>query len=184
MNEINEDLIYKQFEEYSYDIMNRTFNKLLKRKEKDEKKASKVREEKFNEAIKELLEICPQVSMIPVGESYQYGEECYDTNDFDRIYESTYYNLSDKAVPKQYDERLEEKDFVMAEGAIGRAHYITTGDEYTLAKDLVANVTAIGEEVELAANGKLAKKTNGTAIGEVVRIYKWNGQDSVMIRFY
>ena len=87
-------------------------------------------------------------------------------------------------VPKQYDERLEEKDFVMAEGAIGRAHYITTGDEYTLAKDLVANVTAIGEEVELAANGKLAKKTNGTAIGEVVRIYKWNGQDSVMIRFY
>ena len=104
MNEINEDLIYKQFENYSYDIMNRTFNKLLKRKEKDEKKASKVREEKFNEAIKELLEICPQVSMIPVGESYQYHEDCYDTNDFDEIYELTYDNLSDKAVPKQYDD--------------------------------------------------------------------------------
>ena len=104
MNEINEDLIYKQFEDYSYDIMNRTFNKLLKRKEKDEKKASKVREEKFNEAIKELLEICPQVSMIPVGESYQCYEECYDTNDFDSIYELTYDNLSDEAIPKQYDD--------------------------------------------------------------------------------
>ena len=87
-------------------------------------------------------------------------------------------------VPKQYDERLEEKDFVMADKAIGRAHYITTGDEYTLAKDLVANVTKVGDEVELAADGKLAKKASGTAIGEVVRIYKWNGQDSVMIRFY
>ena len=87
-------------------------------------------------------------------------------------------------VPKQYDERLEEKDFVMAEGAMGRAHYITTGDEYTIAKDLVANVTAVGDEVELAADGKLAKKNTGTAIGEVVRIYTWNGQESVMIRFY
>lgn len=87
-------------------------------------------------------------------------------------------------VPKQYDERLEEKDFVMADGAIGRAHYITTGDEYTLAKDFVAGVTQVGDEVELAAGGKLAKKASGTAIGEVVRIYKWNGQDSVMIRFY
>lgn len=87
-------------------------------------------------------------------------------------------------VPKQYDERLEEKDFTMAEGAIGRAHYITTGDEYTIAKDLVSGVTKVGDEVELAANGKLAKKNTGTAIGEVVRIYTWNGQESVMIRFY
>ena len=87
-------------------------------------------------------------------------------------------------VPKQYDERLEEKDFVMAEGAIGRAHYITTGDEYTLAKDFVAGVTKVGDEVELAASGKLTKKASGTAIGEVVRIYTWNGQESYMIRFY
>ena len=87
-------------------------------------------------------------------------------------------------VPKQYDERLEEKDFAMAVGAIGRAHYITTGDEYTIAKDLVTGVNAVGDEVELAANGKLAKKNTGVAIGEVVRIYTWNGQESVMIRFY
>lgn len=87
-------------------------------------------------------------------------------------------------VPKQYDERLEEKDFTMAEGAIGRAHYITTGDEYTIAKDLVSGATKVGDEVELAASGKLAKKNTGTAIGEVVRIYTWNGQESIMIRFY
>lgn len=87
-------------------------------------------------------------------------------------------------VPKQYDERKEEKDFVMAEGAIGRCHYITEGDEYTIAKDLVSGNPAVGDEVELAANGKLAKKASGEAIGEVVRIYTWNGQESVMIRFY
>lgn len=87
-------------------------------------------------------------------------------------------------VPKQYDERKEEKDFVMAEGAIGRCHYITEGDEYTIAKDLVTGVSKVGDEVELAANGKLAKKNTGTAIGEVVRIYTFNGQESVMIRFY
>lgn len=104
MKEIDEDLIYKQFEDYSYDIMDKTFSKLLKRKQKDEKKASKVREEKFNEAIKELLEICPQVNMIPIGESYQYHEDCYDTNDFDEIYELACDNLKNEAIPKQYDD--------------------------------------------------------------------------------
>ena len=47
MEDIDEDLIYKQFEGCSYAIMNKTFSKLLKRKEKDEKKTSKVREEKI-----------------------------------------------------------------------------------------------------------------------------------------
>ena len=102
MKDINEDLIYKQFEGCSYDIMKKTFSKLLKRKEKDEKKTSKVREEKFNEAIKELLEICPQVNMIPVGKSYQYHEDCYDTNDFDEIYELAFDKLENEAIPKQY----------------------------------------------------------------------------------
>jgi len=104
MKDINEDLIYKQFEGYSYDIMDKTFSKLLKRKEKDEKKVSKIREEKFNAAIKELLEICPQVNMIPVGESYQYHEDCYDTNDFDCIYDVANDKLENEAIPKQYDD--------------------------------------------------------------------------------
>ena len=104
MKYINEDLIYKQFEDYSYDIMNKTFSRLLKRKEKDEKKTSKVREEKFNEAIKELFEICPQVNIIPVGESYQYHKDCYATNDFDEIYEAAFDKLENEAIPKQYDD--------------------------------------------------------------------------------
>lgn len=87
-------------------------------------------------------------------------------------------------VPKQYDERLTEKDFKMAEGAIGRGHYITAGDEYTIAKDLVSGSgLAPGDEVTLAADGKLAKGSTNP-IGEIIKIYTWNGQQSIMIRFY
>ena len=57
--------------------------------------------------------------------------------------------LMNTTVPRQYDERLEEKDFVMAKDAIGRGHYLERGDEITLAKDFVANVTKVGDEVEL-----------------------------------
>ena len=66
------------------------------------RKLAKYVKKKFNEAIKELLEICPQVNMIPVGKSYQYHEDCYDTNDFDEIYELTYEKFEDAAIPKEY----------------------------------------------------------------------------------
>lgn len=87
-------------------------------------------------------------------------------------------------VPKQYDERLTERDFALEKGKIGRGHYIQKGDEYTFAEAMVADVSAIGDEVQLAADGKLAKVTDGEAVGEVIRIYNWNGQDSITIRFY
>ena len=86
-------------------------------------------------------------------------------------------------VPKQYDERLDEKDFVANEGAICRGHYITTGDEYTIAKKFVSGDVQVGAEVALASDGKLAVGTE-KAIGEIVKVYVWNGQESVMIRFY
>lgn len=86
-------------------------------------------------------------------------------------------------VPKQYDERLDERDFVANKGAICRGHYIQTGDEYTLPRAFVNGVSAVGEEVALSADGKLAK-AEGVGIGVVVKIYVWNGQESVMIRFY
>ena len=86
-------------------------------------------------------------------------------------------------VPKQYDERLDERDFVVSQGAICRGHYIQTGDEYTLPRVFVNGVSAVGEEVALDADGRLAK-AEGVAIGVVVKIYVWNGQESVMIRFY
>lgn len=86
-------------------------------------------------------------------------------------------------VPKQYDERLDERDFVANEGAICRGHYITTGDEYTIAKNFVNGDVQVGAEVALAADGKLAVGVE-KAIGEIVKVYVWNGQESVMIRFY
>ena len=86
-------------------------------------------------------------------------------------------------VPKQYDERLDERDFVANEGAICRGHYITTGDEYTIAKEFVGGDAKVGAEVVLAADGKLAVGTE-KVIGEIVKVYVWNGQESVMIRFY
>lgn len=86
-------------------------------------------------------------------------------------------------VPKQYDERLDERDFVANEGAICRGHYITTGDEYTLPRAFVNGISDVGEEVALGADGKLAK-AEGIALGVVVKIYVWNGQESIMIRFY
>ena len=86
-------------------------------------------------------------------------------------------------VPKQYDERKEEADFVADENAICRGHYITTGDEYTLPVDFVGGSLAVGAEVGLVADGKLAVNAENK-IGEVVKVYNWNGQPSVMIRFY
>lgn len=86
-------------------------------------------------------------------------------------------------VPKQYDERLDERDFVANQGAICRGHYIQTGDEYTLPRTFVNGVSAVGEEVALDADGKLAK-AEGVAIGIVVKLYVWNGQESILIRFY
>ncbi len=86
-------------------------------------------------------------------------------------------------VPNQYDERLMEADFVLKANEIGRGHYITEGDEVTLAKEMVAGELVVGAEVELAGNGQL-KVGAGAPLGEVIRIYNFNGQESVMIRFY
>ena len=86
-------------------------------------------------------------------------------------------------VPKMYDERLDERDYVANEGDVCRGHYITEGDEYTLPVDFVGGELTVGAEVGLASNGKL-EVGSGNAIGEVVRVYNFNGQASVMIRFY
>ena len=86
------------------------------------------------------------------------------------------------SVPNMYDERKVEQDYVLEKGQVGRGHYITTGDEYTLPVDMVAGELAVGAEVALAGDGKLAVGADG--IGEVVRVYNFNGQESVMIRFY
>ena len=83
-------------------------------------------------------------------------------------------------VPKMYDERLVETDFILRAREIGRGHYVTVGDEITIAKDLINGEVAVGTELALAADGKLAV---GTGLAKVVKVYNWNGQESVMIRF-
>ena len=92
--------------------------------------------------------------------------------------------LIHSSVPFSYDERDMEQDFVLKAGNIGRGHYIKSGDEYTIAKDLVGEVD-VEDEVALSADGELAKAGyNAVAIGIVKKVYDFNGQESVMIRFY
>lgn len=82
----------------------------------------------------------------------------------------------------QYDERLDERDFVLAKGQVGRAHELSKGDEYTLPVDMVTGVDAIGDELVLAGNGKL-KVGTGNVVAVVTKIYNFNGQESVRVRF-
>ena len=90
--------------------------------------------------------------------------------------------LIHSSVPFSYDERDMEQDFVLKAGSVGRGHYIKSGDEITIAKDLVGEIQA-EDEVVLGENGKLAKGT-GNALGIVKKVYDFNGQESVLIRFY
>ena len=90
--------------------------------------------------------------------------------------------LIHSSVPFSYDERDMEQDFVLKAGNVGRGHYIKSGDEITIAKDLVGEIKA-EDEVVLGENGKLAKGT-GNALGIVKKVYDFNGQESVLIRFY
>lgn len=104
--------------------------------------------------------------------------------------------LINTTVPKMYDsERLTERDFVCNKDHICRGHYVERGDEFTLPQDFVANskTAKVGDEVVLADGGKLAMfvkgtgtdaQDNGVPVGEVVKVYVWNGQASVMVRFY
>lgn len=105
--------------------------------------------------------------------------------------------LINTTVPKQYDERLDERDFVCNKDHVCRGHYITTGDEYTLPVDFVDGELTVGAEVVLAADGilevvatnpvgeEVGEEVGATnPVGEVIRVYTWNGQNSCMIRFY
>lgn len=87
------------------------------------------------------------------------------------------------SVPFQYDERLTERDFILKEGEIGRGHLIKSGDEYTLPADMIIAAVAVGDEVGLGVNGKLDHGA-AEAIGVVTKVYTWNGQESMRIRFY
>ena len=98
------------------------------------------------------------------------------------------------SVPFSYDERDTERDFVLKAGEVGRGHYLNVGDEYTVATDLISGDVEVGAEIGLAADGEytvVAAAVAGQAeegaaeavvIGEVTKVYNWNGQASVRIR--
>lgn len=85
------------------------------------------------------------------------------------------------SVPFSYDEKAMEQDFVLKAGEIGRGHHLNVGDEYTLPAEMIDGEVAEGADVALGGNGKLAIG-GSTVIAEVVRVYVWNGQESVRIR--
>ncbi len=85
------------------------------------------------------------------------------------------------SVPFSYDARDTERDFVLKAGEVGRGHYYRVGDEYTVAADLVDGEVEVGAEIGLAADGKYAVG-GAVVIGEVTKVYVWNGQESVRIR--
>lgn len=89
------------------------------------------------------------------------------------------------SVANQYDERLMEADFVLKEGKIGRGYQPIMGDIVTIAKDLIAEEVAEGDELALGADGMLAKGT-GLAVVEAIEEINIPGgepQASVVIRF-
>ena len=89
------------------------------------------------------------------------------------------------SVANQYDERLSEVDFVLPEGKVGRGYQPVMGDIVTIAKDLFTEEVAVGDKVQLAANGKLAKGGNLAVVEalEDINIPEADPQESVVIRF-
>lgn len=102
------------------------------------------------------------------------------------------------SVENMYDERLMKQDFVLKKDQIGRGYQLVAGDIVTIPAEMVGATVnsgvvsgiAVGDEVKLAAAGKLAKDTAGTdAIGVVeaiedLTIPEADPQASVVIRFY
>lgn len=84
------------------------------------------------------------------------------------------------SVPNQYDERLQEKDFVLPKGRPGRGYQVVMGDVITLpaimcggavSDKLVLTGIEVNDEVALGDGGKLKKVTaSETAIGYIEAI--------------
>ena len=86
------------------------------------------------------------------------------------------------SVVMQYDERLMEQDFVLANGKIGRAYIPERGDIITVAEAVVNGSVSVGDKLGCAGDGKLA--TNGaTKIAKVLAKENFGGQASLVIEF-
>ena len=86
------------------------------------------------------------------------------------------------SVVMQYDERLMEQDFVLANGKVGRAFIPERGDIITVAESVVNGSVDVGNKLGCVGNGKLG--TNGaTKIARVLDKENFAGQPSLVIEF-
>ena len=86
------------------------------------------------------------------------------------------------SVVMQYDERLMEQDFVLANGKVGRAFIPERGDIITVAESVVNGSVEVGNKLGCVGDGKLG--TNGaTKIARVLDKENFGGQPSLVIEF-
>ena len=86
------------------------------------------------------------------------------------------------SVVMQYDERLMEQDFVLANGKVGRAFIPERGDIITIAESLVTGTTTEGTKLGCVGNGKIGS-TGATKIARVLAKENFGGQPSIVIEF-
>lgn len=85
--------------------------------------------------------------------------------------------------PKQYDERLTERDFELKKDEAGRGRHPEAHCVHTISKALVTGEVTSGDLLKLGA-GVFEKDTDGTdAIAVVEEVLNWKGQDSITLRY-
>lgn len=86
------------------------------------------------------------------------------------------------SVVMQYDERLMEQDFVLANGKVGRAFIPERGDIITVAESVVNGSVDVGNKLGCVGDGKLGT-SGATKIARVLDKENFGGQPSLVIEF-
>ena len=86
------------------------------------------------------------------------------------------------SVVVQYDERLMEQDFVLANGKVGRAFIPERGDIITVAEKVVSGSVNVGDKLGCVGDGKLGT-SGATKIARVLAKENFAGQPSLVIEF-
>lgn len=88
------------------------------------------------------------------------------------------------AATLQYDERKDERDYVLEKGKAGKANYLQKGEVYTIAKDLVHGSPKVGDKLLVTASAnKFEKSSDGNGAVAIIRRVDvtFGGQESVTI---
>lgn len=86
------------------------------------------------------------------------------------------------SVELMYDETKTLKDFVLENGAIGRAFILEKGDIVTIAESVINDTVSVGDKVGHAENGLLSK-TDSPKVAEVIAKESFGGQKSVVLHW-